>query len=299
MFDDQGLAALALTSRLVHANAKPFSAREFWALCAVVEPSTLQGTAAAEIASDLGIDVAAAERIAALLDRGAGFALTLEKLDHSGIWTLTALDQGYPRRLREQLGDNAPVVLHGVGDTELLDANGVGVLGSRDTTAAGAEAAAEIGSAAVQLGLTVVSGAAPGVDQAAMNNALKAGGRVVGALADPLDATVRRRGIRQGVVRGQICLVTPYPPSAAFSAGNALGRAKIIYGLSRCTLVVTADLDAGNTWAGATEALQQGYGRVAAWTGAGCGTGNAALIERGAIGLAEVGGLGQLLAANR
>jgi predicted Rossmann fold nucleotide-binding protein DprA/Smf involved in DNA uptake len=186
-------------------------------------------------------------------------------------------------------------VLHGVGDTSLLDNDGVGVVGSRDVSAEGSQVAREIARGAVQLGLPVVSGAARGVDGEAMNAAFEVGGQVVGVLADALEQSVTRRGTRRGVASGQICLVTPYPPSAPFSVGNAMGRNKIIYGLSRCTVVVASDLETGGTWAGATEALMSGYGRVASWIGPSGGAGNSALVQRGAFELSDVNRLGELL----
>jgi predicted Rossmann fold nucleotide-binding protein DprA/Smf involved in DNA uptake len=91
------------------------------------------------------------------------------------------------------------------------------------------------------------------------------------------------------VADGQIRLITPYTPGAPFSVGNAMGRNKIIYGLSRCTIVIASDLENGGTWAGATEALKNHYGRVASWTGPGSGPGNRALIERGADELSDIG----------
>jgi predicted Rossmann fold nucleotide-binding protein DprA/Smf involved in DNA uptake len=97
------------------------------------------------------------------------------------------------------------------------------------------------------------------------------------------------------VAGGQICLVTPYPPSAPFSVGNAMGRNKIIYALSRCTIVVASDHETGGTWAGATEALENGYGRVASWMGPGAGAGNGALVQCGAVELSDVNRLGELL----
>jgi predicted Rossmann fold nucleotide-binding protein DprA/Smf involved in DNA uptake len=113
----------------------------------------------------------------------------------------------------------------------------------------------------------VVSGAARGVDQDAMNAAFEVGGQVVGVLADSLERAVSRPGIRRGVADGHTCLVTPYTPAAAFSVGNAMGRNKIIYGLARCTIVVATDHESGGTWAGAVETLKNHYGRVASWTG--------------------------------
>jgi len=50
MLDDQDLAALALTSRLVDATVKPLSSREFWALRRDIEPAALHGVTAADIA---------------------------------------------------------------------------------------------------------------------------------------------------------------------------------------------------------------------------------------------------------
>jgi predicted Rossmann fold nucleotide-binding protein DprA/Smf involved in DNA uptake len=279
---------------LVDSAAKPLSLREFWALCRGSGPSALHGMTASEIAAELSVPSEDAERIAALFDRAGGLAIALEKLDHAGIWTITGVGERYPERLRTRLGDSAPVVMHGVGDASLLDADGVGVVGSRDISADGSQVAREIAQGAVKLGLPVVSGAARGVDGDAMNAAFEAGGWVVGVLADALESAVTRRSTRRGVAGGQICLVTPYPPSAPFSVGNAMGRNKIIYGLSRCTIVVASDHETGGTWAGATEALENGYGRVASWMGPGGGAGNRALGQRGAVELSDVNRLGEL-----
>ncbi|MFZ0833861.1 MAG: DNA-processing protein DprA [Mycobacterium sp.] len=289
MLDDQDLAALALTSRLVESAAKPLSAREFWAMRRDVEPSALLGMTAHRMRDQLAGTGLDAERVTRLLDRNAALAITIEKLGHSGIWTITGVGPGYPTRLRGRLRDAAPVVLHGVGDPALLDSDGIGVVGSREVSEAGSRFAREIAKRAAKAGLPLVSGAARGVDSEAMNGAFEAGGHVVGVLADALERAVTRRSTRRGVVSGQICLVTPFTPSTPFSVGNAMGRNKIIYGLSRCTVVVSSDRETGGTWAGATEALKHQYGRVASWVGEGCGAGNAKLVEQGAVELADLG----------
>ena len=288
MLDEHDLAALALSSRLVESTVKPLSSREFWELSRRTEPSALRGRTAVEIASELAVSGEEAERIVRLFDRAAGFALAIEKLDHSGIWTITGVGQTYPDRLRTRLRDAAPVVLHGVGDMALLDTDGVGVVGSRNVSVDGSHVAREIAQTAVKLGLPVVSGAARGVDRDAMNGAFEVGGNVVGVLADSLERTVARPGTRRGVADGQICLITPYTPASPFSVGNAMGRNKIIYGLSRCTIVVATDHETGGTWAGATEAIKNKYGRVAAWTGPGSGAGNSALVKLGADELSDI-----------
>ncbi len=258
--------------------------------CPSRRPTAWRSSYIPRSASDAPPPAAASDaaRIAHLFDRAAGLAIALEKLDHAGIWTITGVGQCYPKRLHSRLGDTAPVALHGVGDTALLDTDGVGVVGSRDISADGSQVAREIAERAVKSGLPVISGAARGVDNDAMNAAFEAGGQVVGVPADALERAVARRGTRQGVAKGRICLITPYTPAATFSTGNAMGRNKIIYGLSRCTVVVTSDHQTGGTWAGATEALKHSYGRVASWTGPGSGPGNNALVEQGALELSDV-----------
>ena len=295
MLDDQDLSALALTSRLVESDVKPLSSREFWVLRRTVEPSALHGMTAGAIAAEWPVLGPEAGRIAALFDRVAGLAIAIEQLDHSGIWTITGVGQRFPERLRTRLRDAAPVVLHGVGDVALLETDGVGVVGSRGISPEGSQVGREIAQAAVKLGMPVASGAARGIDSDAMNRAVEVGGEVVGVVADSLERAVSRRTTRQGVTKGQICLVTPYVPTAPFSVGNAMGRNKIIYALSRCTVVVASDHDSGGTWAGATEALKNSFGRVATWTGPGSGAGNSALVQRGAIELSDVARLDDLL----
>ena len=223
-----------------------------------------------------------------MFDRSAALALAVEKLDHSGIWTVTGVGRTYPERLRSRLRDATPVVLHGVGEMSPLDTDGLAVVGSRNVSEEGSEVARAIARMAVKSGMPVISGAARGVDRDAMNSAFDEGGHVVGVLADSLQRAVAKPGMRKGVSRGQICLVTPFAPDVAFSVGNAMARNKMIYGLARCTVVVASDQDTGGTWAGAVEALKNGYGRVASWVGAGSGPGNKALVDQGALELTDL-----------
>ena len=98
----------------------------------------------------------------------------------------------------------------------------------------------------------------------------------------------RNADIRRRVHAGELCIASPYAPDAPFRAGNAMGRNKIIYALSQVTFVVSADAGSGGTWAGAKEALDRRYARVAVWTGDGAKDGNHALVARGATPVADV-----------
>jgi predicted Rossmann fold nucleotide-binding protein DprA/Smf involved in DNA uptake len=271
------LNAVALTTRMVPSDVRPLSARELWALSRHVDlsqPSSTLGNARMMVAD--------ADRVTTLLHRSIAVALALEQLDHGGIWTLTGFDNDYPSHLHEALQDDAPAVLHGAGNAALLAHPGLGIVGSRALSPEAVQAARTIAAAAAARGIPVVSGAAKGTDQQAMDGAFQAGGAAIGVLADSLVQTVSRPDNRLAVHDGKLVLLTPYAPSAGFTVGAAMARNKIIYGLSRAVVVIAADKDKGGTWAGAAEALKHRWGRVLVWTGPGTGTGNAGLVSLGA-----------------
>jgi len=137
-------------------------------------------------------------------------------------------------------------------------------------------------------GFGIVSGGAKGVDRLAMNAALDAEAPVVGALADSLARVTNDPDVRRGITDGRVAFCTPYKPTAGFSVANAMGRNKLIYALSRTTVVVASDMETGGTWAGAIEALRQKTSPVVVWTEDGAGPGNAELVRRGATPLTVV-----------
>ena len=143
------------------------------------------------------------------------------------------------------------------GDQEILNSGGLAVVGSRNANDALLEYTQEVGRLAVKARRTVVSGAARGIDQAAMSGALEAGGRVTGVLSDSLERTVMKRENRNRLLEGQLVLISPYDPSAGFNAGHAMQRNKVIYALADAALVVNAEINKGGTWAGATEQLEK------------------------------------------
>jgi predicted Rossmann fold nucleotide-binding protein DprA/Smf involved in DNA uptake len=297
MVNQADLAVLALTSRIVPSQVKPMSAAEFWRLSRGGSIAGLVTMGPGEAASAFGISRDEADRIASLLERRTALALAVEQLEHTGTWTITAAGDAYPRRLPQRLGDAAPAVLHGVGDAAFLLTDGVGIVGSREIDEDSAEVIRQVAGAVVEHGVSLVSGAARGVDQIAMNTAFGLGGSVVGVLADSLERAIAKPSTRQGVTRGGICLVTPYAPTADFSPASAMGRNKIVYALSKTVVVVRSNLEAGGTWSGASEALSRGYADVASWVGPGSADGNQRLVELGARPITTLDDLASVLAA--
>ena len=286
---DTSLAALLLTNRIVDVGVKPLSSSEFWTLCRSTEdPSALVGASAESIAelSDLPLD--GAERISKLLSAGTAFSFERERLEEEGLRLVSAFDDAFPVGLRHRLGAACPAFLLVAGPIAFLSTQAVGVVGSRDASDEALSIAGSAANEAAMAGRAVVSGLARGIDQAAMAAALGAGAPVVGFPAEGLRVVGRNAEIRRRVHAGELCMASPYAPAMRFTAGNAMGRNKLIYAHAEITLVVCADLGSGGTWEGAREAMRRNFGRVAVWMGDGAGTGNQKLVEVGGTAITDL-----------
>ena len=295
---DAGQAVLALCSSLATKGSgeddlQPFRLSEWNELSSQIEnsnlknPAVLQGRSAAQLAAELELLPQEAERIVRLLDRGGALALELETLFSRGLWAVTRVDDLYPAKLRNTLKHQAPSILFGAGDIRLLEKGGVGVVGSRSIDEAAAAFARELGRKTAGAGLPLVSGGAKGSDQHGMAGAMEAEGTAIGALADSLEATVRKSEIRDLLLDGRLVLLTPYAPTAGFSVGAAMGRNKLIYGLADFAVVVQSDFQTGGTWAGAVEALKANWCPVFVRESAETPKGNTELIKLGAAPFPE------------
>lgn len=288
---DDSLATVLLVSRLAGMGVRPLKASEFWRLIERLGggahrgegPGVLLGRSEEQLLGEHGLPEKLADRVFWLTQRATALAFALDHLEQSGIRTVTAFDENYPRQWLDRLGSKAPPLLHAAGALELLDTPGLGVVGSRDVSEAGGAAAREVARIAARRGLPLVSGGARGVDQLAMDAAFEAGGAVVGILAESLSRKLKRPDVRRAVYDDSTVMCTPYNPDAPFSAGNAMGRNKLIYAQAALTVVVASDHGAGGTWSGAAEAIKHGYGSVAVWRGDGEGSGNEPLQQLGAI----------------
>jgi predicted Rossmann fold nucleotide-binding protein DprA/Smf involved in DNA uptake len=208
--------------------------------------------------------------------------LALEKWQRAGLWLLTLSDGEYPTRSRARLGRKAPPVLFGCGSRRLLNRGGVAVVGSRNATEADLSFASELGAEAAQQGLSIVSGGARGIDDAAMAGALAAEGTAVGVLADSLLRAATSARHRDYLMDNNLTLVSPFNPEAGFDVGNAMARNRYIYCLADAAIVVSSSRDKGGTWNGAVENLRRNW--VPLWVAKPQGTeasGNGDLVRHG------------------
>jgi predicted Rossmann fold nucleotide-binding protein DprA/Smf involved in DNA uptake len=222
-------------------------------------------------------------RVTPLLERGAALALTLERWERSGLWVISRSDPKYPERLKRYLAQGTPPLLYGIGSKDLLNQGGLAGVGSRDRSEEDGEFARRVGESCAKEDITIISGAAKGIDRDAMSGALDAGGWALGVLAEGLAKTATSGQYRAGLVNDHITLISPYDPDSRWFAHLAMERNKLLYGLSDAALVVASAADSGGTWVGATEALAHGKVRVFVKTAGMAAPGNPKLVSMGAI----------------
>jgi len=246
-------------------------------------PAALLGLNTHDLHTQLEISMSEAERLVRLSERSTVLAIELERIASMGIRVLTRADTDYPNRYRKRLMESAPTILFYAGEKELLGQPGIAVVGSRNLDEIGQACADFVGNACGLSGLVLYSGGAKGVDTISMNAALSARGTAVGILANSLEKEIRSPAIRAALLRGDLCLVTPYSPSTPFSVGIAMGRNKLIYTLADHAIVVASDVEKGGTWAGATEALKNRWIPVFVLNHANMPKGNQELLQKGAL----------------
>ena len=140
-----------------------------------------------------------------------------------------------------------PHVLFGVGERlDALRTPMLAVVGTRAATPHGLADARDIGAFCARAGITVVSGLAIGIDAAAHEGALDAGGLTIGVVATGLDRVYPLRHERlYARVREQGLIVTENPPRTAPLPWRFPVRNRIIAALGRATVVVEATRTGG------------------------------------------------------
>jgi DNA processing protein len=247
-----------------------------------LQPADLIGSDAKEVVH-LIAPIFGRDRLDALLARGFLLSQAVERWAARAIWVVSRADATYPRRLKARLKEDAPPILYGCGDAPLLETGGLAVVGSRHIDDELMSYTEGIGRLAASAHRTVVSGAAKGIDRAAMHGALLSGGAVVGVMADSLERAALARDNREPLMDGRLVFVSPYDPAAGFNVGHAMQRNKVIYAFADAALVVTSDFEKGGTWTGAIEQLDRlQFVPVFVRNGESAGRGNSALLQRGA-----------------
>lgn len=182
----------------------------------------------------------------------------LEKIKKLGIGVLDFREPAYPQRLLNTA--SFPPLIFYQGDVTLLNAkHSVGIVGSRKMTEYGARICADFVPSLTEKFVTIVSGMAFGVDAAAHQACLTAGGKTVAVLAQGVDraypsgnASIFAQICRHGCVVSEFA----FPLKKGGETFLFPRRNRIISALSDTVLVVEAGKNSGALIT-ATYALEQ------------------------------------------
>lgn len=166
-------------------------------------------------------------------------------LESRGIKFTTCLDEIYPKRLRPFA--NAPTALFVKGELPREDQPALAIIGSRNATQYGLEAARYFGKELAREGVQIISGLAAGVDGAGQSGALEGGGSTYGILGCGINICYPKenyglfeRVVKSGGMISEFCLGEP-PRARNFPVRN-----RIISGLSDGVFVVEARKKSGS-----------------------------------------------------
>jgi DNA processing protein len=134
----------------------------------------------------------------------------VRKVERLGVRALTWDDPDYPHNLRQVY--NPPPLLYVRGSLEKRDEWAVAVVGTRQASAYGKEAAHTFSAGLARVGVTVVSGLARGIDAEAHRACLDAGGRTMAVLGSGVDVIYPQQHARLAAeIMEHGALLSEYP----------------------------------------------------------------------------------------
>jgi DNA processing protein len=165
------------------------------------------------------------------------------RMAQSGVDFITTRDPGYPPLLKEI--HDPPIGLYRKGHYDFAQP-GIAIVGSRRTTLYGQGVAQKLGTELARLGFCIVSGLARGIDTAAHEGALAAGGKTAAVLGTGIDIVyppenlqLYRRLEENGAV------LSEFPFGRRADRQSFAMRNRIVAGISTAVIVVESDVDGG------------------------------------------------------
>lgn len=179
-----------------------------------------------------------------------------QKLLSMGGKIISYFDELYPPLLR-QLSD-APIALYVFGELPSSDKFHVAVVGTRRPSDYGRQVAYRLAYEFASLGAVVVSGMAIGIDGAAHQGAIDAGGKTIAVLGCGIDVVYPRSHakLREQIISNG-AIISEFPLGTMPQAWHFPVRNRIISGMTLATVVVEAPEGSGALLT-ADWALEQG-----------------------------------------
>ncbi len=170
----------------------------------------------------------------------------LEKTERTGAQIMTYWDNDYPSLLREIY--DPPLMLWIKGDRSVLDTDSLSIVGTRKAGDYAINMAKQFAKELVEQNLTIISGLAYGVDGAAHQATVEAGGKTVAVLGSGIDWIYPsdHKGLAAKIVETGGAVISEFPLGTAPEMGNFPVRNRIVSGMSLGTLVVASGIEGGS-----------------------------------------------------
>jgi DNA processing protein len=206
-------------------------------------PDRALGASVSELAKIDGIGFKTAEQIAATRDK-FDTAAELELAERIGVWIISLDDERYPPVLK-QIYDPPPV-LYIKGSLTAADNLAISIVGSRRCSLYGQEQSSRLAHFLSSAGFTICSGMARGIDTAAHQGALSAGGRTIAVQGCGLANIFppENKKLFELIADCGAC-ISELPLRYEPLSENFPPRNRIIAGLSLGTIVVEAGPNSG------------------------------------------------------
>ncbi len=164
--------------------------------------------------------------------------------EQANVRILSFLDEEYPENLK-QIYD-PPIILYVKGTLLPKDKHAIAIVGSRRSTLYGRETATRLARQLASAGITIVSGLARGIDTAAHEGALQAGGRTIGVLGSGFNHPYPAENIElMDRIAASGAVLSEYPMNAIPDPMNFPIRNRVISGLSLGVVVGEAPRHSG------------------------------------------------------
>ncbi|WP_059007644.1 DNA-processing protein DprA [Streptomyces specialis] len=164
----------------------------------------------------------------------------------AGARLVTVLDEDYPANLR--LVPNLPPFLFYRGELRPEDARSVAVVGTRQASRDGLEQAARMARKLVKQDVVVFSGLARGVDSAAHQATLEAGGRTVAVMGTGIAAKIypsENQWLADAILAGGGALFSQFWPTSGPAKWSFPRRNVVTSGCTSGTVVIEASRTSG------------------------------------------------------
>lgn len=230
--------------------------------------------------ASVGFDVSLRQCLESVREALPKVAEELEQCAAANHTVLTCDSPLYPANLAAAMGQMRPPVLFCEGDTALLNAPCVSLIGSREARETALEFTEKTVQALAARHITIATGFPEGIDRCALNATLRAGGEVVLVLARGLqNFSASGEKLVPKMDENKLAVISPFPTREEWSSPNAQKRNSLVVSLGAEVIVPQATPEGGSL-EGARLALQQSK-RV--WSLSGPGPAHEKLIGAGAL----------------